>query len=293
MIAGRGRETYDVAVVGAGHAGVEAALAAARIGARVALLTLDRSTIGQMSCNPAIGGLAKGHLVREIDALGGEMGRAIDATGIQFRMLNTRKGPAVWGPRAQADRELYNSRMVGIVEGQAGLDVIEGEAEEVLLAESGHARGLALLGGREVAAGAVILATGTFLGGRMFTGEEVCVGGRRGEPAATRLTASLRRLGLTVGRLKTGTPPRICQRDLDHEWLRPQPGDPEPRRFSHFAVGPADGTAALPQLDCWITRTTPETHEIVRANLHRSPLHSGAITGTGPRCTDSPTRRAT
>jgi tRNA uridine 5-carboxymethylaminomethyl modification enzyme len=216
--------------------------------------------------------------VREIDALGGQMGRAIDEAGVQFRMLNTGKGPAVWGPRAQADRELYGRVMCRVVGEQENLEVVEGEVAG-LLADGGAVTGVRLVDGREIASGAVILATGTFLGGKMFVGDRSTIGGRRGEPAATELTRSLTELGLRVGRLKTGTPPRLVRRDLDFARLERQPGDREPRPFSHFPVA----RLARPQLDCWLTRTTPETHAIVRANLDRSPLYSGEITGRGPR----------
>jgi tRNA uridine 5-carboxymethylaminomethyl modification enzyme len=268
----------DVVVVGAGHAGIEAALAAARSGYRTVMLTLDATSIGRMSCNPAIGGLAKGHLVREIDALGGQMARAIDEAGVQFRMLNTGKGPAVWGPRAQADRAMYSRVMTRVVRAQRGLEVLEGEAAKILVTQR-RVCALELVGGRTVGARAVVLATGTFLGGRMFVGDQTSDGGRRDEPAASHLTACLAALGLRVGRLKTGTPPRILRRDLDERALERQPGDERPRPFSHF-------TDALPeaaQLDCWVTRTTPETHAIVRRHLHRSPLYSGSIRGVGPR----------
>jgi tRNA uridine 5-carboxymethylaminomethyl modification enzyme len=268
-----------VIVVGAGHAGVEAALAAARSDCRTALLTLDAQSVGRMSCNPAIGGLAKGHLVREIDALGGQMGRAIDEAGVQYRMLNTGKGPAVWGPRAQADRLQYNAVMNRVVRA-AGIDVIEGEVSELVIRE-GRVRGLRLRGGEELSARAIVLATGTFLGGTMYVGTETTSGGRRGEPAATLLTESLRACGLSVGRLKTGTPPRILRRDLDVARLERQPGDERPRSFSHFPSPSAPDTR--PQLDCFLTRTTPATHEIVRRNLDRSPLYSGSIRSTGPR----------
>jgi tRNA uridine 5-carboxymethylaminomethyl modification enzyme len=243
------------------------------------MLTLDRTSVGRMSCNPAIGGLAKGHLVREIDALGGQMGRAIDEAGVQYRMLNTGKGPAVWGPRAQADRELYTRVLVRTVAHQDRLDVVEGEAVELLRDASGRVAGVVLGDGTELAAGAVILATGTFLGGKMFIGDRTTVGGRRGEPAAHRLTGSLTAAGLRTGRLKTGTPPRILARDLDPTALERQPGDAEPRPFSHFEVQ----RPSRSQLECWVTRTTPRTHEIVRKSLHRSPLYAGAIEGAGPR----------
>jgi tRNA uridine 5-carboxymethylaminomethyl modification enzyme len=269
----------DVAVVGAGHAGVEAALAAARRGCRVALLTLDRTSIGRMSCNPAIGGLAKGHLVREIDALGGQMGRAIDEAGVQFRMLNTGKGPAVWGPRAQADREMYNRVMCRTVAAEERIVVLEGEVAAIR-SEGGRVSGLELVDGRGVRAKAVVLATGTFLGGRMFTGSNTTEGGRRGEPSATRLTASLEAHGLRVGRLKTGTPPRIRQSDLDLSRMERQPGDDRPEEFSHFGV---IGRLARRQLECYLTRTTAKTHEVVRQHLSESPLYSGRIEGVGPR----------
>jgi tRNA uridine 5-carboxymethylaminomethyl modification enzyme len=276
--AAAGAQAVDVVVVGAGHAGIEAALAAARSGCRTIMLTLDATSIGRMSCNPAIGGLAKGHLVREIDALGGQMARAIDEAGVQFRMLNTGKGPAVWGPRAQADRAMYSRVMTRVVRDQSRLEVLEGEAAEVLVQE-GRTVGLSLVDGRRVPARAVILATGTFLGGRMFVGDRTTVGGRRGEPAAAHLTGSLAALGLRVGRLKTGTPPRILRGDLDESALERQPGDERPRPFSHFT----DALPLRPQLDCWVTRTTARTHEIVRRHLHQSPLYSGMIRGVGPR----------
>ncbi len=275
----------EVVVVGAGHAGIEAALASARAGLETVLLTLDRTSIGRMSCNPAIGGLAKGHLVREIDALGGQMGRAIDEAGVQYRMLNTGKGPAVWGPRAQADRELYGRVMQRVILETKKIRVIEGEVEGIEVDPAGpgdpgrHVRGVRLLDGRTVAARAIVLSTGTFLGGRMFVGDRQEEGGRRGEPAATRLTGSLVELGLRVGRLKTGTPPRVLHGDLDFSRLERQPGDERPRPFSHFAAP----RLQRPQLECYLTKTTLETHEIVRRSLDRSPLYSGTIRGVGPR----------
>ena len=270
----------DVVVVGAGHAGIEAALASARSGQRTALLTLDRTSVGRMSCNPAIGGLAKGHLVREIDALGGQMGRAIDEAGVQYRMLNTGKGPAVWGPRAQADRALYNQVMLRVVASQSNLDVIEGEVATIEVDGERRVSGLTLVGGQAIATRAIVLATGTFLGGRMFVGSAISEGGRRGEPAATQLTKSLMALGLRVGRLKTGTPPRIRRSDLDLAKLERQPGDERPRPFSHFTSATS---LDRPQLECFVTRTTSETHEIVRRSLDQSPLYSGLISGVGPR----------
>ncbi|MDP7030719.1 MAG: tRNA uridine-5-carboxymethylaminomethyl(34) synthesis enzyme MnmG [Gemmatimonadota bacterium] len=269
----------DIVVVGAGHAGIEAALAGARSGCRVALLTLDRANIGRMSCNPAIGGLAKGHLVREIDALGGQMGRAIDEAGIQFRMLNTGKGPAVRGPRAQADRQHYASVMTRAISENPRIEVVEGEAGSIERGPNGEATGIRMACGRQIRSGAVILATGTFLGGRIFLGNQEMAGGRRGEPASNPLAAWLRATGFRVGRMKTGTPPRILRSDLDLQHLRRQPGDETPRPFSHFTTGLSERQ----QVDCYLSGTTPKTHTIVRTHLRESPLYSGRIQGTGPR----------
>jgi tRNA uridine 5-carboxymethylaminomethyl modification enzyme len=268
---------FEVLVVGGGHAGVEAALAAARLGLRTACVVLDPAACGRMSCNPAIGGLAKGQLVREVDALGGEMGRATDAAGIQFRILNTKKGPAVRSPRAQCDRTAYNRYMADAVAAQPGLQTVTGEAV-ALLVEGGRIRGARLADGESVLAPAVVLTTGTFLGGRMFAGAWEAAGGRIGEAAATELSRSLLAHGLRLGRHKTGTPPRLDHRTIDYRGLQEQPGDPEPQPFSFR-------TRALrvDQVSCFLTRTNPRTHAIIAANAHLSPMYQGRIVGVGPR----------
>ncbi len=264
-------------VVGGGHAGAEAALAAARMGLPTVCVVLQAEAIGRMSCNPAIGGLAKGQLVREIDALGGEMGRATDFAGIQFRMLNTKKGPAVRSPRAQCDRAAYNRYMVGQVTGQSGLSVIEAEAVGVL-AEAGRVLGVRLADGSELRGRAVVLTTGTFLSGRLFAGDWEASGGRIDEPGAAKMSQSLRELGLRLGRHKTGTPPRLVASSIEFGELTGQPGDPRPRPFSFRTA-----SLLVEQVDCHITHTNPRTHEIIAANAHRSPMYQGRIVGVGPR----------
>ncbi len=271
------KESFDMIVVGGGHAGCEAALAGARMGGTVLLLTLDLDKIALMSCNPAIGGLAKGHLVREIDALGGEMARAIDATGIQFRMLNTRKGPAVQAPRAQADKEAYRRRMTKTVNRQSNLSVRRGVVQRVLV-EHGAVRGVETDAGTRYRGRTVIFTTGTFLRGLIHVGLESEAGGRVGEPAAVGLSDDLISHGFEIGRLKTGTPPRLHVRSIDFSHLEPQGGDAEPWPFS-FSTPKID----RPQVPCHMTFTNPETHRIIRSNLDRSPLYSGKIKGIGPR----------
>ena len=301
-------EKYDVVVVGAGHAGCEAAMAAARMGLKTALYTMNLDLIAQMSCNPAVGGIAKGHLVREVDALGGVMGEVIDAVGIQFRLLNTSRGPAVWSPRAQADKKQYRAKMRQILESEPNLRIKQAEVVDLVLehasagaspASQGAAgekntggpqgsawgprpgprvRGIRLRDGRTVEAGAVIVTTGTFLNGLIHCGEQKYPAGRSGEPASVMLGEALRGLGFEIGRLKTGTPPRLDGRTIDFSKFQVQPGDPVPTPFSFR-------TRAItqPQTVCWITYTTPGTHQAIRENLGRSPLYSGQIKGLGPR----------
>jgi tRNA uridine 5-carboxymethylaminomethyl modification enzyme len=269
--------SFDVLVVGGGHAGCEAAAVAARMGARTALVSFDRDTIGAMSCNPAIGGLGKGHLVREVDAFDGLLARAADRAAIHYRMLNRSKGSAVWGPRVQADRTLFKAAIQQMIQAQDGLQLIEGEAAALVI-EQGRVCGIDLADGQSVRAGAVILCTGTFLGGTLFRGEERLVGGRVGEAAAHKLAAQLRDAALPMARLKTGTPPRLDGRTIDWGRLAEQPSDADP-----WTMSPMTGQRSNPQLFCAIARTNAQTHTIIRENLHRSPLFTGAIEAAGPR----------
>jgi tRNA uridine 5-carboxymethylaminomethyl modification enzyme len=289
-------EQYDVVVVGAGHAGCEAAMAAARMGLKSALITMNMDLIAQMSCNPAVGGVAKGHLVREVDALGGIMGEVADAVGIQFRLLNTSRGPAVWSPRAQCDKQLYRVKMREVLEAQPGLHIRQAEVVDLLIEESDatlfgedielprptrpvrRVLGLKLRDGRRLLAGATIITTGTFLNGLIHCGEERYPAGRSGEPASVLLGESLRALGLRTCRLKTGTPPRLDGRTIKWDTFEEQPGDADPTPFSFRTK-----KIVQPQVSCHIAFTTPETLSIIRENVHRSAMYSGRIEGIGPR----------
>ncbi len=270
--------TFDVIVIGGGHAGIEAALAAARMGAKTLMLAFDLDKIGQMSCNPSMGGIAKAHLMKEIDALGGEIARATDATGIQFKMLNTSKGPAVWSLRAQVDRAAYRKYMRNVVENTENLQILQEEAVDIL-AENGRVTGVVTRTGMFYRSPTVVLATGTFLRGVVFIGMVKYRAGRMGEPPADDLSLALERLGLKLGRLKTGTSPRVDGRTIDFDKMEIQPGDEPPRGFS-FRNPVIEG---LEQVPCWVTRTNERTHEIIRASFPRAPLFTGMIVGKGPR----------
>src|SRR5689334_9324420 len=281
-------EQYEVVVVGAGHAGCEAAMAAARMGLKTALFTLNVDLIAQMSCNPAVGGIAKGHLVREVDALGGIMGEVTDAVGIQFRLLNTSRGPAVWSPRAQCDKQQYRLKMREVLESQPNLKIKQAEVAELIVDElPGTARvdcttrraiGIKLRDGRTVGSQAVIITTGTFLNGLIHCGEQTYPAGRSGEPPSQLLGESLKMLGLRGCRLKTGTPPRLDGRTIDWSRFQEQPGDADPTPFSFRTK-----KITQQQVPCYIAFTTEETHRIIRQNVHRSPMYSGQIKSTGPR----------
>ncbi|MBA96908.1 MAG: tRNA uridine-5-carboxymethylaminomethyl(34) synthesis enzyme MnmG [Sulfitobacter sp.] len=268
---------FDVIVIGGGHAGSEAAHAAARMGARTALVTMSKSGIGVMSCNPAIGGLGKGHLVREIDAMDGVMGRVADKAGIQFRLLNRRKGPAVQGPRAQADRKIYQTEMLKEIEQQPNLEIVEGEVVDFVV-EDRHVTGVVLTNGEGLAGNAIVLTTGTFLRGVIHIGDISRSGGRMGDKASVKLAERIDSFNLPLGRLKTGTPPRLDGRTIDWDLLESQPGDDEPTLFSFLSKG-----TSTPQVTCGITHTNAETHQIIRENLSRSAMYGGKIEGIGPR----------
>ena len=268
---------FDVIVIGGGHAGADAAHAAARMGAKTALITLSRNDLGVMSCNPAIGGLGKGHLVREIDAMDGVMGRVADLAGIQFRLLNRRKGPAVQGPRAQADRKIYRREMLRLTEAQENLEIVEGEAADFIM-DGNRVSGAVLADGTEISAKSVVLTTGTFLRGIIHIGPEKRSGGRMGDKPSIKLAERIDQFGLPLGRLKTGTPPRLDGRTIKWELLEEQPGDDEPALFSFLSK-----SVSAPQVSCGITHTNEKTHQIIRDNLEQSAMYGGHIEGVGPR----------
>jgi len=278
-------DTFDVAVIGAGHSGIEAALIAARMGAKVVVFTINADFIGQMPCNPSIGGVAKGIVVREIDALGGEMAKAIDQTGIQFKMLNTKKGKAVWSPRAQADKKLYRSYMKRALEYQENLWIHQDEVVDIVLNDKNEVVAVKTRLGLEIPTKTVVVATGTFLNGKIYIGDKVIPAGRMWEPAASGLDQFYKRLGFPLVRFKTGTPARLDKRTIDFSFLEIAPGDDPPPKFSFWTE--PKGSYWFPkgkkQMPCWITHTTPKTHEIIRKNLHRTALYGGLIKGVGPR----------
>jgi len=273
-------KSFDIVVIGGGHAGIEAASAGARMGCSVALLTMDKNALGRLSCNPAVGGTAKGHLVREIDALGGVMGQIADKTGIQFRMLNKSKGPAVWSPRCQSDRQLYSEEAVRVIEVTNGIDIVEDSASQIIV-EGDMVKGIKTLNGKEIACKTVILSAGTFLNALMHTGLSSTSGGRFGEQPSTGITESLLQLGFQSGRLKTGTPPRLLQSTINWDLLEAQPGDENPQPFSHFIDRSA--FPFLPQVNCHITHTNENVHRILEKGFKNSPLFMGLIQGAGPR----------
>ena len=278
-------ETFDVAVIGAGHAGIEAALIAARMGAKVVVFTINADFIGQMPCNPSIGGVAKGIVVREIDVLGGEMAKAIDQTGIQFKMLNTKKGKAVWSPRAQADKKLYRSYMKRVLEHRENLWIHQDEVVDIVINENDEVVAVKTKLGLEIPTKTVVVATGTFLNGKIYIGDKVMPAGRMWEPPANGLEQFYKRLGFPLIRFKTGTPARLDKRTIDFSFLEIAPGDDPPPKFSFWTE--PKGSYWFPkgkkQMPCWITYTTPKTHEIIRKNLHRTALYGGLIKGVGPR----------
>ncbi|MBT8391181.1 MAG: tRNA uridine-5-carboxymethylaminomethyl(34) synthesis enzyme MnmG [Ignavibacteria bacterium] len=274
------KKSFDIIVIGGGHAGIEAASAAARMGCSVALVTMDKNALGRMSCNPAIGGTAKGHLVREIDALGGIMGQIADKTGIQFRMLNKSKGPAVWSPRCQSDRKLYSEEAVRIIASTKNISIVESSVTDLLF-ENSTAVGIKTADGDDIFSKAVILSSGTFMNAIMHTGLSATTGGRFGEKSSTGITESLEKIGFTSARLKTGTPPRLLKSRINFNLLEEQPGDESPQPFSHFTN--LSQFPALPQVSCHITSTDSEVHKILKKGFELSPMFTGLIKGAGPR----------